>query len=327
MSEYRQDRITGALVLIAPRRGERPTPLRHDVGESMNQTFDPHCPFCPGNEDKLPDILEEVPVNDPPGWLVRVAPNKFPLLTPDATQRATDATAGYGFHEVIIETPRHDGDLASLPEENVEAVIRVYRQRCARLIARPDINSVLIFRNHGRGGGASLSHPHSQVVASALRPPHQAAAAAWAHAHFETTGESVIATEIERELNDGRRLIEASAHHVVLAPFAACAPFEQRIYPRSAALTFADIGDAALADFARLLQRALQRLKAAANDPAYNYVIESVGDGKADALWAYWGLRIVPDLATSGGFELGAGLAVNPSSPEADAEALRRALD
>jgi len=36
----------------------------------------------------------------------------------------------------------------------------------------------------------------------------------------------------------------------------------------------------------------------------------------------HWRLRIVPDLVTWGGFEVGTGMAINPSCPEQDAEEL-----
>jgi UDPglucose--hexose-1-phosphate uridylyltransferase len=233
--------------------------------------------------------------------------------------------AGYGHHEVIVETPGHNADLATLPGADLTAVVRTYRHRYAELMAWPAVKAVLVFRNHGRRAGASLPHPHSQVIATGMMPPRFAATTAWARSHYARQGRCVTCEELELELEDGRRVVEATERFLVLVPFAAASPFEQWILPRRHQASFAQTDDGELIEFGRLLQRALYRLRAALDGPSYNYAIESAAAGDADAPCIHWRLRIVPDLVTPGGFELGAGLPINPSWPEDDAEALRSA--
>ena len=328
MSELRQDRTNGAWVIIAPERGQRPQ-RRQLAGPAPDPrpVYDPDCPFCPGNERMMPGIIEEIPADEPPGWRIRVVPNKYPALASDAgtASAVSSISPGYGYHEVIIETWRHNADLVTLAEPDLTALIRSYRHRYAELAAKPAIKSVIVFRNHGRHGGASLAHPHSQVIAMGLTPPRLAAATEWARSHYALHRRCVTCEEIEHEIADGRRVVEATERFLVVVPFAAQRPFEQWICPRRHQSSFGQIDDGELAEFGQILQRALQRLGAVLDNPPYNYVIEPGSLRETDAPYTHWALRIVPALVTPGGFELGSGLPINPSLPESDAEALRMA--
>lgn len=329
MSEFRQDRTSGNWVIIAPERGHRPHSWRHPgVAAEFAASFDPSCPFCPGKERLLPAIIEETPSDEPPRWCIRVVPNKYPAVhaengrTP-STGSAGPLLAGYGYHEVIIETPRHDADLPMLSDSHVNAVVRTYRHRYLELSARPGIEGVLVFRNHGRRAGASLAHPHSQVIATGITPPRSAALAAWARSLYARHGRCVLCHEVELEAADGRRIVEVTERFLVLVPFAATSPFEQWIVPKRHRASFGQSNDLELEEFSQVLQRALYRLKITLADPAYRFVIESGMAADTDALCSHWRMRIVPDLVHVGGFELGTDLPVNPSLPETDAERLR----
>lgn len=332
MSELRQDRTNGAWAIVAPERGGRPSQgqRRGDTTAPL-PAFDPHCPFCPGNEHMLPRTIAESVSDQPPGWCLRVVPNKYPVVRPDARASQSAAAphtvaAGYGYHEVIVETPRHDAELTTLSDSEMTTVVGAYHRRYAALAERPAIEAVLLFRNHGQKAGASVAHPHAQVIATGLMPPRLAAASAWAKSHHSRHGRCVTCEEIELELTDGRRVIEAGKQFLTLVPFAAANPFEQWILPRRHQASFGQCDDGALIELGRALQRALRRLRAVADDPPYNLYVESLSKDDGGAPFLHWGLRVVPDLVTPGGFELGAGLPINPGRPEDDADALRTVL-
>lgn len=332
MSEYRQDAITGAWVIIAPERGGRPRlgvrAAGADSPASAQPAHDPACPFCPGNEHMLPEIIEEVPGKGPPGWQTRVVANKFPAVSSSGGAARPAgvggiALPGHGAHEVIVETPRHDAELTSIGSGELAGVLRACRRRHAALIERPGIQAVVVFRNRGEHGGASVPHPHSQVVATGIVPPRLAAAAAWAREQHARHGECVTCAALAHELGDGRRVVEVSGGFAALVPFAAASPFEQHIVPRRHLASFHEATDAELAGLARLLQRSLWRLATALDDPPYNLVIDSAPAGDVSAPHAHWGLRIFPRRTRLGGFELGSGMPINASLPESDAATLR----
>jgi len=328
MSEYRQDRTTGAWVIVAPERGERPH-SRHpsDATPVMKvSAHDPNCPFCPGNEHLLQEIIEETPSDKQPWWAVRVLSNKFPAVSPLGSSVAPfdqsgSMHPGYGFHEVIVETSRHDGDLTTVDPANLPAIVSSYRRRHIILSKRPGIEGVLLFRNHGRMAGASIAHPHSQAIAVALMPPRLAAASNWMRAEHERRGRCVTCEMIEAELAEGKRIVAQSERFVLLVPFAATSPFEMWLIPRLHQPSFGEISESDLVEFAGLLQCALRGLQTALEDPPYRFVFESWGSQETS--FAHWRLRIVPNLTMPGGFELGSGLTINPAWPEDDAEVLR----
>lgn len=329
MSEFRQDRTTGAWVIVAPERGLRPTDsARAGLHPRAVPSFDPACPFCPGNEAKLPGILAEIPSARPPGWRLRVVPNKYAVATPQAApvwkiEGPHVILPSHGYCEVVVEAPRHDADLVSMSTDDIVALVAAYRRRFTELKARSGIASVILFRNRGRASGASLAHPHSQLIALGMPPPRLLAIAAWMRQAWEKTGRCVTCAELELEIAEGSRIIEETNAFVALAPFAAALPFEIWLVPRRHQASFVQLSEAEGADLGVLLRHALQRLKSARGDPPYNFVVESFDgmDGPGD--FAHWRLRIAPGLATWGGFELGAGIPINPSSPEADARILR----
>ncbi len=336
MNELRQDRTTGRWVIVAPQRGLRPgarSPgARLSAASRAPQPhFDPGCPFCPGNEAALPGIIAETKDRSPPHWAVRVVPNKFPALAPEPKPGVEYVEqhrlcGGYGFHEVIIESPRHDTDLALMTDVEIEAAVRMYRDRSRHLMQRPGIEAVVLFRNHGPQGGASVTHPHAQAIALGFAPPVPRLLADWGRRYHGEHGQQCpTCDEIAIELGLGARIVEDTQNLLVMVPFAAEYPCETWIVPKQHQASFLNIDDTQIAEFARVLWGALARLRRVQGDPPYHFVIDSADRTHLHAPYVHWRLRIAPDLTTHGGFELGAGMAINPSRPENDAAMLRGA--
>jgi UDPglucose--hexose-1-phosphate uridylyltransferase len=328
MTELRQDRTSGEWVLIAPERALRPYDSSHRDHLTGNlKAFDPNCPFCPGNETKLPGIIAELPAEETPGWRARVIPNKYPMVQPSSlpvvpTGSPRVTLVSHGYHEVVIESPRHDADLATMTDDEVAGLVSVYRQRFSDLITRPGIETVVLFRNHGTAGGASLHHPHSQIVAFGIRPPRLHSIADWMKQYWQGKGRCVTCDELALEIADDHRVVENTQYFLALVPFAAALPYEVWLVPKRHQSSFTEINKAECDDLARLLRNTLLRLKSAHDDPAYNFVVESFDMLDRVAPHVHWRLRIAPSLVTRGGFELGTGMQINPSSPEADARIL-----
>jgi UDPglucose--hexose-1-phosphate uridylyltransferase len=271
----------------------------------------------------VPPIIDLVPSDQPPGWRTRVIPNKYPILAPVGTAPSDPPSAGYGYHEIIIETPRHNAGVPELSPEEMQAVVKTWHCRICAALERPDIEVVLLFGNRGNRAGASLGHLHSQLVALASTPPRLADALAWARSWHEEHGTCAVCEAVRREIANGGRVVELTEEFAVLVPFAAASPLEQWIVPREHMQSFTQADEASLATLGGVLQRAVRRLESAAGDPAYNMVVEPGSFDPGDAASAHWAMRIVPKLTTPGGFELLSGIAVNPSIPKEDAECLR----
>ena len=259
-------------------------------------------------------------------------PNRFAVLAgggdagPLASPEGFSAMPGHGEHEVIVESPDHDGDLALFEAGHVRDVLEAYRARYRALAGR-GAELVVIFRNHGPQAGTSLIHPHSQIMAAPLIPNAVEHRVQRACAYFEETGQSLYVDVLKNELGDGRRIVMESGRFVAFQPYASTAPYETWIMPRSPRPSFGGASDEDLDELAPVLRAALSGLRRAMDDPDYNMVIHSTPSAYADREYLGWYIQIIPRLTTPAGFELGTGIRVNPTVPEEAAILMRRTID
>lgn len=324
MSEWRQDPWSGDWVAVAPGRGQRP----HAILADTAWVDDAACPFCPGNEGMTPPEIARV--SDAGGsWLVRVVPNRFPILDrdgvpEDAPERGLFRVQSVtGAHEVIIESRDHRADLATMPEDQLERVMTTYANRVGALQRRPEHRHVQLFRNRGRGAGASLSHPHAQIVASSAIPERAAQQLERSERHGRQTGRCLLCDVLRAERGAGTRWIEELEGYGVWAPYASRFPFELRLASLHHDESFG--GLRSVRALARLLQRSLRRIHGALGDVAYNLMLDLPprGDGAPSGAVHPWCIEVVPRTTQIAGYELGTGILVNLVAPEEAAELLR----
>ncbi len=312
MPELRTEALTGRTVVVATGRSTRPRVFTTAQGAAP-AAAPPDCPFCAGHETMTPPEVwrtgEGAP--DTGGWRVRVVPNLYPIVGgADARQGAT------GAHEVIVLSPDHHRSLAALAPEQAREVMRVLRDR-ARFHLAEGRAHVQVFVNHGRAAGASIEHPHAQLIALDIVPP---AARAMVE-RFRAADDDLVASSIARARADGRAVIEGPA--VAWTPYAPAAPFELALAHEKSGTQFADATDAQLDDLTPVLQDSLARIAAAAGDPPYNLVVHTPPAGTQGP--ARWWIEIAPRLSVEAGFELGTGILVATVPPEQAAAALRGA--
>lgn len=334
MSEFRQDPITGRWTIVAEHRLVRPK----ETVVTRPSAPPGECPFCEGNEAGTPPELAAYRAangqRDGPGWTVRTIPNKFPTLasqpagtTEGPRERANVRKPGFGFHEVVIEGPGHI-PLSLLPRDRVREVVRMLSERVRSLSSAPGVVAVILYENAGPESGASLAHPHAQLVGLPEVPPLLAEEARGADRFARSSGgrcvfESVLADEREASV----RVVSDHAELTAYAPFASEHPFEVRIVPRRHAGSLGEASDAECAGLAELLPKVLSALESVVPGAAYNFVARSFADGRPEAAGYHWHLDILPRLIPPDGFEVGGGMAVNPVAPENAAAQLRSALE
>ncbi len=338
MPELRHDPIQKRWVIIASERGRRPDDFPK-LEQGIPGGF---CPFCEGNESKTPPEIAAIARNgrgpNSAGWQVRVVPNKFPALRIEGELDRKgigihDRMNGVGAHEVIIETPRHDLSLADMPVEDIKRVIWMYRERLVDLLRDFRFKYILIFKNHGAAAGASLSHPHTQIIATPVTPLTLAEELTSARDHYRYKERCLFCDVIEQELESGDRIVSANDRFVAVAPYASRFPFELFLAPRHHHHSFAEISDSMIHDLAVALKEVLSRIKKCLNDPPYNFLIHTIPNVKATpkrtAYWDtisvdfHWHIEIMPRLTRIAGFEWGTGFYINPTAPEEAAKYLR----
>ncbi|RNC70656.1 MAG: galactose-1-phosphate uridylyltransferase [Desulfuromonadales bacterium] len=339
MSELRWDPLKQHWVIIATDRGRRPRDFLVEP-EAAEMTS---CPFCYGNEDKTPGEIYAVrPSGAPnsPGWKVRVIPNKYPALRIEGelNSRANglyDVMNGIGAHEIIIETPDHNRGLAEFTPAEIAEVLKAWRSRFLDLRRDARFRYMVLFKNQGVRAGATLSHSHSQLIAVPLIPPVAATELRVCREHFAAKERCICCDLIDFELRSGDRIVREFANYVVMAPYAACLPFELRLYPKRHAHDFALLSDGEMLDLAVALKDMLGRLRSVLKDPPFNFILHTAPPrhprlGKPD-YWSsieydyHWHIELVPRLTSIAGFEWGTGFFINPTSPEDAAAFLRGA--
>lgn len=330
MTELRQDPITGEWVAIAIERAQRagallapPPPPGGAHGT---------CPFCPGAEPETPPELERLrlPGDDAP-WRVRVVPNRFPAFTPrDAAAPAPvpppepfACRPGPGHHELVVETPRHDEAFHELAPAHAALVLEAWQRRYRVLARQPGMRCVVVFKNHGRDGGATIAHAHSQALALGAVP--QRVEMRQAHARRTGGGMAHFARLLERERALGTRLVFEASGLAVLQPYAPRWPYETLLLPDDGATPFEALAPGRLRDVAAACLETVRLLRAVVGPFDYNLLLCTPALD-CDAAGRFpWHLQIVPRLVQPGGFEMSTDLYINPVPPEQAAERLRAA--
>jgi len=313
-AEYRIDAETGEWRIVAPDRAGRPSDIAGDDGTQ--------CPFDPGNEHLTrPEVLR-VPADPARPWRRRVVPNRYPVL---------DGHGGWpaatGLHEVVIESPEHDGDLRDATEADALEVFQVLRERCRAIVRERGPAAIVVFRNHGAAAGTSLRHPHSQIIALDQAPPGLAERWRRARQFHERTGRRLHDDQAARERAERVRVVHDGDGVLVYQPRAGAVSHETVLLPDDDAAGLADASDAALKSLAATLPAVASALAAVRDDPAYNLVVHAGPATDPGARrWYRWHIGLYPRVSRRAGLEIATGLGVNPTVPEETAPALRAAL-
>jgi UDPglucose--hexose-1-phosphate uridylyltransferase len=340
-NELRKDYLLNRWVVIATERGRRPTDFAKPKTQPVNNSV---CPLCAGNEHMTPpavllylksngDIVKDKDTEKlrHKNWLIRCIPNLYPAFSPP--QNPADAAhvmksdsygSAIGHHEVIIESPNHDEHPADAEPPQLKHLINAYVDRLRDLSAKPYVRYVSIFRNYGKEAGASLTHAHSQIIATPIIPRTIAEEVAASKTFHGEHGKCVFCDLIEKEKQTPRLVLENSGF-VVFTPYASVHPMEFWIVPKKHDMNLLNMSRAEAEGFAQTLKTSLKGLKALVNDPPYNYGIHLSID-KNDADCYHWHLEVYPQLSIWAGFEKSTGMYINTVMPENAAAELKKTI-
>jgi len=336
MPELRQDPTTKEWVVIAVERAKRPDQFRQQPqDEAVSTQKERLCPFCPGNELLTPEevfALRDSGGKDQPGWRVRVVPNKFAAFAPEESTQRHDygrffhSLDGFGFHEVIIESPDHELSLPLMSDQQILELLHTYCHRYDALRKNSRVKLILLFRNHGARAGTSLAHPHSQVVAAPIIPFHIRQKYDVAIRHYDDTGHCLYCDVVEAEKTAARRVVLDTERLLVFHPFASQVPFETWIAPKRHNPCFARLSFEEKLELAMVLRKILRGLYEALSNPDFNLIIHTAPVEDEEKPYFLWHIEIRPRLTTAAGFELGTGIYINTAIPEETAPFLKSAL-
>ncbi len=234
-----------------------------------------------------------------------------------------DLMNGFGAHEVVIETPRHETNVGTLGEKQFEEMLRAYRDRILDLREDKRFRYVLIFRNQGVEAGATMEHAHSQLVALPLVPRAVSDELAGAEEYHKDKARCIYCDIVRREIEDRARIVSENRSFAVICPFAPRFPFETWILPKRHSSYFEDATGQEYVDLARALRETIVRLNRTLDDPPFNYLVHSMPFREIENGRYHWHIEVLPRLTQVAGFEWGTGFYINPTPPETAAQMLR----
>jgi UDPglucose--hexose-1-phosphate uridylyltransferase len=323
VDELRKDPTRGQWVLV------RPKALGHE-GEP--------CPYCPGAESTTGAEIaayrkEGSPVNSP-DWTVRV------LAETDAYFRIEreliregvgmfDMITPRGASELIIESPRHDDTPATMPVEQMEAVLWMYRDRLLDLKRDGQIRDILVSRRHLKPG-VPAHHPYSRVTAIPIVFDETRRELREAREYYQYKRRCLYCDILRQEIAAEARVVRLTPHFAALVPYAPRSPLEVWIVPRQHACSYEESLTADSArSLARVLSDAFAVIARAFADPGYEMVLHTAPNLRSRILqgdWAtirddyHWHIEIVAQPERMN--RLG-GIIVNETAPEVTAATLR----
>ncbi|MEM1966559.1 MAG: galactose-1-phosphate uridylyltransferase [Nitrososphaerota archaeon] len=211
VNEIRWHPLLGTWVIVASGRATRPW-------------RDATCPFCPG----APETGY--------GWDVISLDNRYPSLSTSPSVTSTPPSfsklePGYGRCKVVIETTEHEGDLDTIPFQNLVKYVDILGRETAELAEDPGIKYVAPFRNKGELIGVSIHHPHSQIYALPFIPLRIERELASMEGYYKDKG-SCLVCDIVKEEELGERVIYRNRDFILILPYYAQWPHECHIYPR-----------------------------------------------------------------------------------------------
>ncbi|MFA5063448.1 MAG: galactose-1-phosphate uridylyltransferase [Candidatus Omnitrophota bacterium] len=329
MAELRRDPIVGRWVIVDKEHSCAPKDFKYEQYIPKGGT----CPFCYGSEAMTPPEIDSIrePETAPntPGWQVRVVSNKFPALQVEGELNRRpvgmyDMSSGIGAHEVLIETPYHAKDICDLLPREVENYLKMCCRRAIDLAKDKRFKYLMFFRNFGSAAGASLEHPHTQIIALPMVPKNALEEIHGAKSYYDYRERCIFCDIIRQEEQEKNRIILENKYFISFCPFVSRFPFEIWIMPKKHNGAFCFMTAEEIADLAVILKETIGKIKKVFANLSYNYIVHSApinSDGEVE--YYHWHIEFMPKLTQVAGFEWGTGFYIDPTSPEIAAKYLK----
>ena len=325
-SQLRRDLVSGDWIVIAPKRGARP-----HGGKALPKRKAAPLKDCPFEDPRRMSGAEPIiEISNGNGWSLILIENKFPAFThrdvcTTVMKRGPYEVAdGVGHHDLII-TKDHKKDFPDLSPKEAFSVLRAFQDRYLMLLNDECLSYVSMFHNWGPRAGASVFHPHYQMVAIPVIPPDFQHSLRGSREFAKNEGGCVHCAMIDWERKEKSRIIFENRGAIAFAPFVSRTAYEIRVFPKHHFPFFERTTERDLSDIAEALQASLRMVRRGLNDPDYNFFIHTApmrGKGKYETY--HWHIEVLPRVTIPAGFEQGTGIEINPVDPDQAALIFRK---
>lgn len=329
VSELRQDLVSGDWVVVASRRGKRPHQEKKPRDENQPKKT---CPFenpqKSGNGSPLLIFYKKNLSPKTKDWTIQVIPNKYPafgygVCNIEHKEGPYNWLEGYGFHEIFI----YRDHIKSPALFNLKETAQMFSAFIKRYLALKNegcVKYISIFYNHKREAGATISHPHSQLIAIPVIPPDIQKSINGSRDFYQRNKKCVHCEMIDWEIKTKKRLIYENKNFVAFCPYASRSSFETRIFPKNHESNFEKQSESDLYDLAEVFKLTMKKIYGVLNNPPYNFFIHTAPTSNGHYSHYHWHIEIIPKTSIWAGFEIGTGIEISTISPEEAAEELRK---
>ena len=334
-SELRLDLASQDWVVIATGRAKRPETFKNQKKEET-AILEKDCPFCQIKTQELPKLVSvKGKFQDFEGWdnlckdwTIAVVPNKYPAFFPNPKLDKKTEGGIYqtmnavGFHEVVV-TRDHKKHIGQFSVEQVKEVFDAYHSRYVSLSKEKFVNHISIFHNHGKSAGASIAHPHSQIITTPLVDVDLKKALSKSKFYSKNEKECVYCRMNKWEIKVKKRIIFENKNFLVLCPFASKTAFQTIVSPKKHLSHFEEITDMQKWDLAEAFGAAMRKIYKGLNNPDYNFYLHSAPCNEENHNYYHWHWTILPKTSTWAGFEIGTRMEISTIEPEKAAQYLK----
>lgn len=320
MPELRRDPLTQEQVIIAPERAKRP-------GEYHSLPLSEHrndCPFCQLKDE---EILELSPAGE---W--QLIKNLYPACLPLGEQypqfsdQFEPRQPAIGDHFILVNKMA-EPDLTGMSVETVTDLLLAIQSICQRGWQESGWQNIVCFYNHGPAAGASLRHPHAQIIATNWPLPRLESECQIAEQHWQAHGVNLYDQLLDQPMVRDRLILNQLSQTTWFTQPAARFPFASLIYSTVAEADFGKASSQIITETGQLLSQALNAYEKLLPGLSLNLVLHTMPLDLRFADSYRWHIEILPRLAIYGGFELSTDTIIDIIAPEKAAQELRRCLD
>ncbi len=317
MKELCMDTLNNGNVIIARERSNRPIDkIDIDNTKYDMESYSEICPFCIGNENFIEEETYRIEKDNK--WLVKAVKNKYPIIDKNESNKIK------GCHEVIIESNKHNKNFYNMTEEEFYNVLYMYKKRFEQLKEDKNVKYICLFKNYLRQAGASLMHPHSQILSLPMIPPELKNEYELSEEFYEKMGINMYEYLIKEEINYKERVIYNDENFLVFIP-EVCKYMGDTVILFKKNIYFYEIKEDKLEDLSIIMKKLFNKMYEVYGDCPFNLYIHShpVNEDIDYKKKYNVHIHIVPRTFNFGGFELSTGIYVSSIKSENLAQKLK----
>jgi UDPglucose--hexose-1-phosphate uridylyltransferase len=174
-----------------------------------------------------------------------------------------DQMRGIGAQEIIIESPHETDTLTSLTPYQYAMTLQAIQDRIRDLRRDDRLHSYSVFREWLNTTEPDHTHPHTQLISSAIVPLGLNNEIDASRTHYEYKERCLFCDMIHQEIRDEKRIVTVSDEYIAYCPFASRYPFEVHLFSRQHQADYSEVTNLHLPTLAGVIRDIAMRYEKA----------------------------------------------------------------